>query len=352
MRDKVIGAGFRAIRMTRLDRLVSGLTRGLGAILMFHHVRPAATEAVGYAPNRLLEITPAFFDEVLTALARRGFETVTLDEAVLRIRNAAGRRGRPLAVLTFDDGYRDNRDHALPIMRKHGAPFTVFATTGFAARTARMWWKELELAVAAAPSIEMRNKGQTLRLPCGDHAEKTRAFTTLYRWLRMGPEERLLEVVADLAARHGVDGRTIVDDLCMDFDELAALAADPLCTIGAHTLSHPMLAKHDAGMVEREIAQSKAMLEGRLGRSVHHMAYPVGDPSSAGLREFAAARAAGYHSAVTTRPGMLFARHAGHLTALPRLSVNGCWQDIRHVESLLSGAPFALWNRGRLLNVA
>lgn len=351
MRDKVIGAGFRAIRLTRIDRLVSGLTRGLGAILMFHHVRPASA-AGGYAPNRLLEITPAFFDEVLSALTRQGFEIVTLDAAVERIRKPVRSRNGPFAVLTFDDGYRDNRDHALPIMRKHGAPFTMFVTTGFAERTARVWWKELELAIAATPVIEMNRDGQALRFPCGDDAEKTRTFTTLYRWLRLGPEERLLEVIADLCARYGVDRRAIVDDLCMDFDEIAALAADPLCTIGAHTLTHPMLAKHDIAMVAREIGESRAILEDRLGRPVRHMAYPVGDPGSAGTREFAAARAASYESAVTTRPGMVFAQHADHLTALPRLSVNGCWQDIRHVESLLSGAPFALWNRGRRLNVA
>ncbi len=55
---------------------------------------------------------------------------------------------------------------------------------------------------------------------------------------------------------------------------------------------------------------------------------------------------------MTTRPGMLFPEHAAHPTALPRVSLNGLWQDEAYLEVLLSGAPFALWNRGRRLNVA
>ena len=55
---------------------------------------------------------------------------------------------------------------------------------------------------------------------------------------------------------------------------------------------------------------------------------------------------------MTTRPGMVFTEHSEHLMALPRLSVNGNWQDRRYLEVLLTGAPFALWNRGRKLNVA
>ena len=81
-------------------------------------------------------------------------------------------------------------------------------------------------------------------------------------------------------------------------------------------------------------------------------AYPVGDPTSAGAREFALAREAGYEIAVTTRPGMLFPEHAAHLLALPRVSLNGLWQDLGYLDVLLTGAPFRLWNRGRRLNVA
>jgi peptidoglycan/xylan/chitin deacetylase (PgdA/CDA1 family) len=88
-----------------------------------------------------------------------------------------------------------------------------------------------------------------------------------------------------------------------------------------------------------------------LGAPVRHLAYPVGDPTSAGPREFTMARDLGFRSAVTTRPGMLFPEHAQHLTALPRISVNGFFQNADAFDVLLSGVPFWLWNRGRRLNV-
>jgi peptidoglycan/xylan/chitin deacetylase (PgdA/CDA1 family) len=97
--------------------------------------------------------------------------------------------------------------------------------------------------------------------------------------------------------------------------------------------------------------RSKRRIEEALGAPVRHFAYPVGDPTSAGPREFAMAREAGFASAVTTRPGMIFPAHRDYPAALPRVSVNGNWQDIGYLEVLLSGAPFALWNRGRRVNV-
>ena len=138
----------------------------------------------------------------------------------------------------------------------------------------------------------------------------------------------------------------------MGWSEVIALSRHPLATIGAHSMSHRMLAKWPLAVAREEIAASKTEIEKRIHKEVRHFAYPVGDPSSAGQREFSLTRDLGFKSAVTTRPGMLFPEHAAHATALPRVSINGEWQDVGVVEVLLSGAPFMLWNRGRRLNVA
>ncbi len=181
---------------------------------------------------------------------------------------------------------------------------------------------------------------------------RTRPSASSHWALRAGSEERLLRIVGELAARAEVDGAALVEDLCLNWGELAELARHPLATIGAHTINHRMIAKWPADVARAEMAASKAEIESRLGVSVRHFAYPVGDPTSAGPRDFALAREIGFSSAVTTRPGMIFNEHKGHEMALPRLSINGAWQDVGYLEVLLSGAPFALWNRGRRLNVA
>ncbi len=154
-----------------------------------------------------------------------------------------------------------------------------------------------------------------------------------------------------LADKAGVNWQEITEQACMDWEQLSRIAADPLCTIGAHTMTHPMLAKASADDMHREMRDSREQLERRLNIKVRHFAYPVGDPGSAGPREFEAADELGFESAVTTRPGMVFGEHRDHCLALPRLSVNGNWQDARALEVLLSGAPFAVWNRGKKISV-
>ena len=344
LRHRVIGAGLAAIAATGADTWLAPLARGRGAILMFHHVRPARPDP--FQPNALLSITPEFLDRTLSCVSRLGWDVVGLDEVPARL---ADPRSRRFVALTFDDGYRDNRDHALPVLRSHGAPWTLFVTTEYLSGEGRLWWLELEEVVRRSDRIVWG--GGTL--PAGTAAEKEAAFAAIYRDLRAGPEERLRAAIADRCDALGIDRAALVRGLCLGWDELADLAAaEPRLTVGAHTLSHPMLAKHDEATARREIAECRALIEARLGRPVRHFAYPVGDPGSAGPRDFRLAREAGYATAVTTRPGHLFAGHASHPTALPRVSINGLHQSDAAVRSLLSGVPFLAWNRGRRINVA
>lgn len=344
LKTQLIDAGFAAFRISGLHRALAPMTRGQGVILTFHRVRPWRDETPGFAPNRLLEITPEFLDEALALTRRLGFEFVTLGEARRRLLEG----GRPFAALTFDDGYRDTRDFALPVLERRDAPFTVFFAPGFIERSARLWWIELEEALRRLDEAPFEHG----RLPTRDAAGKNAAFARIYWALRARPEQELLDVCGALARQAGVDTEAIARELFLDWSEVAAFARHPLVGVGAHTITHRMLAKWPRDVARAEMADSKAALEAKLDCAVDALAYPVGDPTSAGPREFELAREIGFACAVTTRPGMLFPEHAAHLTALPRVSINGRWQNAGALETLLSGAPFLLWNRGRRLNVA
>jgi peptidoglycan/xylan/chitin deacetylase (PgdA/CDA1 family) len=100
------------------------------------------------------------------------------------------------------------------------------------------------------------------------------------------------------------------------------------------------------------MAVSRARIESALDRPVLHLAYPYGDRIAAGTREFALARTYGFKTAVTTRPGMVFRETADHLTALPRVSLNGNYQDVRILPVLTSGAATAMWNGFRRVDAA
>jgi peptidoglycan/xylan/chitin deacetylase (PgdA/CDA1 family) len=292
VKQHVIGAGFAFLKATRLHRGFAPLTQGQGAILTMHHVRPFVD--LGFTPNRLLEITPDFLDAALTRVRALGFDFVPLDEALRRIGSPGA---RPFVTLTFDDGYADNVAHALPILEKHGAPFTLYVTTGFADRSARLWWIELEQAIRALDRIDIEVDDIRLSLASLTVQDKAAAFRTIYWILRQGPEQRLLEVIAQLLGQAGLESRVIIEALCLDWNGIAGLARHPLCVIGAHTQTHPMLAKHSEILVRRELAESRREIETRIGLPVRHLSYPVGDPGSAGPREFAIAADLGFSSA-------------------------------------------------------
>jgi peptidoglycan/xylan/chitin deacetylase (PgdA/CDA1 family) len=150
--------------------------------------------------------------------------------------------------------------------------------------------------------------------------------------------------VADLAASIEFDQRALCADLMLSWDEIRQLAADPLVTIGAHTRRHYALAKLTLAQAQAEIEESRRRIERETGLACRHFSYPYGDEASAGKREFELVRELGLKTAVTTRKGLIHAQHARELTALPRVSLNGDYQNPRYIKVLLSGAPFAFFN--------
>ena len=140
----------------------------------------------------------------------------------------------------------------------------------------------------------------------------------------------------------GVETSTLCRDLIMTWDELRDLSADPFVTIGGHTQRHYALSKLGAGAARHEMMASVARLEKELGKPVRHFSYPFGDVCSAGPREFEIARELGFLTAVTTQKGVLHVHHGASPTALPRVSLNGDYQDTRFTQTLLTGLPFTL----------
>ena len=233
------------------------------------------------------------------------------------------------------------------------APLAVYVASEFAEGTGRLWWTALETVIAKAEHIDIQIGNSALRLDATTPAAKQMAFDRLHDWLRALPGEHdLKREIEALCARYDVDMAALCRSLCLSWDEVKAFAADPLVTIGAHTISHCNLARQSEGIAAQEMAVSRARIEQALGRTVLHFAYPYGDREAAGEREFALAASAGFKTAVTTRPGMLFAENAGHMTALPRVSLNGNYQDARILPVLTSGAATAMWNGFRRIAAA
>ena len=343
-------AGMDTLYATGAYRLFGRGAAGVGLIFTLHHVRPEQpAQFSSFAPNRILEITPEFLDITLAQIRELGIEIISLDEMVRRFE--ARDFGTRFACFTLDDGYADNLTEALPVFERHDAPFTVYVTTGMPEGRVEMWWIELERIIRDNPEIEWRIGARTERSPTATEAEKWAVFNEIYWSLRALPLDEQRAFSERMAKRYRIDRAQLCVSDSLTWEQIATLARHPLCTIGAHTEAHCAMAKLTESEIADDIERCLKTLTDVTGERPRHFAYPYGDSGSAATREFELMESVGFASAVTTRKGVLFAEHADHLMALPRVSLNGEYQQARYVTLYASGAPFALWNGFKRLDV-
>jgi peptidoglycan/xylan/chitin deacetylase (PgdA/CDA1 family) len=350
LKKTIIRTGLETLYFSGMHHVMRPLVGGVGAILTLHHVRPPRRAA--FQPNRLLEISPVFFERLLRRLSRARIDVISLDE--MHQRFISGDFKRRFVCITFDDGYKDLKQWAFPLLKKYELPFALYIPTSVPDRLGELWWVAIEAVIAQNSRIGMVINGKDQFFECASLREKRELYDAVYGYLRsMKTEDELRKLVRDLCATYRVDIASFCRELCMDWEEIAELAADPLVTIGAHTVNHMMLKKVPSDTAVRaEMEMSRSVLEAALGKRPEHLAYPVGDPTSAGQREFRIAAELGFKTATTTRPGVLFKAHRDHLTALPRISVNGEFQQQRYLKVLMSGAATAMWNGFRRVSAA
>lgn len=340
-RYTAIGAAFELLWASQLPRLIRRLSRARGVIFTLHRVLP--DDPADFSPNAILQVKPDYLDFVIRRVRKLGLDIVDLDEAIRRIES--NEPAKKFAVFTFDDAYRDNLRFALPVLRRNQCPFTLYVPTALVDGVGEVWWQALEDIVAAQNALAVTEGGETTYLPSATVEEKYAAYDVLYRRMRAMPELERVALIRDLARQYGFDLERQCRELIMDWGELRAFAAEQLCTIGAHTVHHYELAKLPLAEARVEIDQSVKIIKAQFGKAPIHLSYPIGGVASAGPREFGLARDLGLRSAVTTRPGGLYAHHRNSLHALPRVSLNGRFQAKRYVDVFATPALFSMGKR-------
>jgi peptidoglycan/xylan/chitin deacetylase (PgdA/CDA1 family) len=344
--DAIRKLALHVARFSGLAPLARPFASGIGAILMLHRVtaRPEKPKGV----NRHLNIAPAFLDMLIADMKRSGYRFVSMDEAIDRI--LAPNHREKFAAVTADDAYRDNLTEALPVLEEHAAPIAIYVAPSLINGTADLWWELVEDIVAARDDIYVTTPKGRVRLDCSSPSLKYAANAYLHNYLtREVAEEDQRNVVRELAQSVGVDHERPRRETLMTWEELRTIARHPLVTIGAHTVNHYNLKRLSQEKAFSEMVDCARILDFELGAPPRHLAYPYGYPAAVCQREVGLARAAGFVSAVTTRHGVLRAEHADHLHALPRISVNGRYQRLAHVRTMLSGVTTPLANSGKML---
>lgn len=294
---------------TGVHSLIARRYGGIGVILALHSV-------VKDPENYLMgnHLPASVLDSVMEALSRRGFEFVTIETVLDRLRDGGGR----FVALTFDDGFRDNLNVVPHVLEKYSAPFTAYVTTQMVTRELDAWWLGLQTHLLAKVVVDVGPMEK--RFACASRSEKMAAFDAVAQWVH-GDYRRGNEI-RDFLRRAGCDATDVLDRIALDEDDVIKLSRHPLATIGGHTTSHPAL--RDLGPAEAtdEISDNKEFLESLIGKAVDHFAYPFGGPRACGERDAAIVSNLGFRSAVTTRHGTLFPDHEDSTFALPRIGVH------------------------------
>ena len=334
-RHALIRAALEALSLARAPSWLPPAADASGFVVTLHHVAPASRAV--FQPNAVLSITPEFLDRFISHFATAGWRFVTVDEIT-----APGSADAKRIAITLDDGYRDNRERALPVFRRHQVAFTIYVCPGFANRTSEIWWEGLERIITAADTIEAPGNGRSLSTRSA--SQKRRAFALWRHWLTTEADEaEQRRVIRAFAEKHRFDLAALAQDLVMDWDETASIADDPLCSIGAHTMTHPALARLSPEIALREISESVETIAAKLGKRPTTLAFPYGYRAAAGPREAQIAEEAGLSASFTTQPGYVPAKGSRH--GLPRVSINGLFQTLGFHDVLLSSGLWALPKR-------
>lgn len=309
-----------------------------GALILFYHsVSPNADARI----DPSIVVSPANFERQLDWLSSR-MHVIPLADLVDSIRDAHPLPPRSV-VITFDDGYRDNLTTVLPALRRFNLPAAFFLATGSIGAGRAKWEDRLSFALRNTPrsSIAVDGLGD---FPLLTPAERAGAFNHIVAILsRLNPADRA-PLAAAVEAQAALAPDRYPADVMLTWDEARALAADPLVTIGAHTIHHERLSQLDDAAVHAEIDGSRAAIEAGLSREVRFFAYPYGTPADFDTRAVDALRSSGFTCALTT----IYARTGASSDPLrlPRV-IGADTAGLRFsLGTVLRASPAGPWMRG------
>lgn len=262
------------------------------SVFIFHRVLPEPDPLMPWEPDVI------HFDRICRFLARN-YRVLDLAEAI-RLRDE-GLLPAAAAAITFDDGYADNADCALPVLQRNKLNATFFISTGFTAG-GRMWNDDVIEAVrhVKGTSLDLEPLGLG-RFELGSVQARIAAYQALIGKVKYLSFDERSEMAQEIAAAAKLpEGKALM----MDADRICRLR-DAGMGIGGHTVNHPILAQLPDQRAREEIAQGRRDLQAMTGCEIPLFAYPNGKPEEDYLpRHAAMIKEAGFVAAMTTQHGV------------------------------------------------
>lgn len=278
--------------------------KGRAVALTYHRVLPEQELARSFSTDAIV-VTPETFRRHMQTL-RRSFNPLTAEQFSAAL--ASGQWPERACIVTFDDGWLDNLEHALPILQECNVPAVLFIATDYVGTERCFWQETLARYLAAAATVPDRSMPlftelgipHVLKLPAAEARAATRAMIDSLKSQPQAQLDGLLARVHSLLQQWQVALPQNHPDRFLSWAQVKQLSESGVVTIASHCCSHTPLTKLEADAVREELQRSRRIIQERVGVDTRDLAYPNGDhdPNIA-----AAVRDSGYRTAYTTIRG-------------------------------------------------
>lgn len=280
------------------------------AILTLHRVHPLDIQKL--SPNESLKISPEKLDSFIYTSKKKGVKFISLDELFFRLKNSECLK--KTAVITLDDGYKDNFIWGKSIFESTNTPYSVFITTDLPDKKAALWWFFLEDQLLSHDKVCINKDYE----PIIEKSRKEKLFMDIRHKILESKTSTPIEAIEKIFNKK-YDANSYNEKYSASWGDIVTSSKNSLCTIGAHTISHRNLALLDQKIALKEISESKTIIERKIKKTVDFIAYPFGGEEECGDREFSLAKNSGFSLGLTTRWGSTFNSHSNALLSLPRI---------------------------------
>lgn len=316
MKSFVKSVGFGVAAATLRPSLLSRLHAGKLTVLTYHGVTDA--------PQPIADPCVVLIDDFRLQMQflRKHYDVLPLDEAIDRCKSRRTRR--PVMAITFDDGYQNNHDLALPILEKLGLPATIYLSTAFLDTDTTIWTGLLQHAFSVTRLRRLDWQG--LQWHLGSPVARAAALQSIRDELKSLPQANLYDTIATLT-QVLTDSDTVCLNVAspyrmLDAASLQRLAKSDCIELGAHTHQHFILSRLDRELQHSEIVTSKERVESLTSRRCRSFAYPNGRPEDFNDDTLAILQSCGFDFAVTTTPSLYDGASFSPLH-IPRVFVHG-----------------------------
>ena len=279
-------------QISYLTKLIGSRWKGKGAILMYHRVLP--DEQIKEDLDIGLAISCSNFEKQIKMLKSK-YKIYSMDEFIDNLKKG---KNEFILTITFDDGYKDNLLHALPVLEKFEVPAIIYITTNFLKQNVDLWWYELMETIQNRSTISFNYEKQNFDFILKNQKQKFSAYNNLRKTflkLRIDKQIELLKIIT------GTKKRKNYSKICLNQEEVKILDNNNLITIGSHGHNHLNFKILSNEEIQYEINKSLEVLEGLLNHKIKHFCYPYGGKNQASVREYNIIEKANFDSAVTGR---------------------------------------------------